>query len=133
VRVGRLPEWVRLPSLLHSSATVRGRLRPGLGLAAVFQAAFPCGSITGCPRLRAMERIAQLEPGPRGPCFGALGLVETSGDFLFNVAIRTALLEGGRLRLLAGGGITIDSTPRAEEAESRWKTEQFRRALRQLG
>lgn len=133
VRVGPRPEILALPSLLHTCARIRGRLRPHQGLAEIFRATFPSGSITGCPRLRAMERISQLEPAPRGPCLGALGRVEPSGDFLFNVAIRTALLEGGQLRLLAGGGITCDSRPAAEEAESRLKAERFRQVLAGLG
>ncbi|MFA7331659.1 MAG: chorismate-binding protein [Candidatus Delongbacteria bacterium] len=129
VQVGPWPAILALPSLLHTCARIRGRLRPGQGLAQIFRAAFPSGSITGCPRLRAMERITQLESAPRGPCLGALGRVEPTGDFLFNVAIRTALLEGGQLRLLAGGGITCDSRPAAEEAESRLKAERFRQVL----
>ena len=132
VRVGPFPQLMRLPALVHTCATVGGRLRPGVDLAACFRAAFPGGSVTGCPRLRAMERIAQLEPGPRGPCFGAVGWLDPDGDFLFNVAIRTALFEDGRLRLLAGGGITVDSTPAAEEAESRLKTATFATALERL-
>jgi anthranilate/para-aminobenzoate synthase component I len=132
VAVEAFPELIRLPALAHTCATVTGRLRPGLGLADCFRAAFPCGSVTGCPRLRAMERIAGLEPEPRGPHFGALGWVEPDGDFLFCVTIRTALLEGGRLRMLAGGGITIASRPAAEEAESRLKTVSFARALAAL-
>jgi len=129
VEVGSWPEWLVLPHLVHSAATITGRPREGAGLKAVLAATFPCGSVTGCPRLRAMERIAQLEPGARGPCFGAVGRLEPDGDFTLAVAIRTALLQGGALRLLAGGGITLDSRPAAEEAESRLKVERFRRVL----
>jgi len=129
VRVGPWPQWLVLPQLVHSAATVQGRLRHGADLGAILAATFPGGSVTGCPRTRAMERITQLEPAPRGPCFGAVGRLEADGDFLFNVAIRTALLRQGELRLLAGGGITLDSTPAAEEAESRLKAERFRRLL----
>ncbi|MDP2362044.1 MAG: chorismate-binding protein [bacterium] len=129
VRTGPFPELMWLPHLLHTCALVEGELRPGRGLQEIFQAAFPCGSVTGCPRRRAMERIAGLESRPRGPCFGAVGWVDAAGDFEFAVAIRTALHQRGGLRLLAGGGITIDSTPAAEEEESRLKTASYVAAL----
>lgn len=129
VGVGDWPQWLELPGLVHSCATVEGRLRAGLGLQEAFAAAFPCGSVTGCPRQRAMERITQLEGERRGPAFGAVGWVDPAGDFVFSVAIRTALVKGGQLRLLAGGGLTWDSHPVEEERESRLKTASFARAL----
>jgi anthranilate/para-aminobenzoate synthase component I len=129
VGVGPFPQWLEAPGLVHSCATVEGRLRPGMGLHECFAAAFPCGSVTGCPRQRAMERITALEKQARGPAFGALGWVDPDGDFAFSVAIRTARLDAGGLTLLAGGGLTWDSRPGEEEKESRLKTASFARAL----
>lgn len=129
VEVGPFPQWLEAPGLLHSCATVQGRLRGGAGLQEAFAAAFPCGSVTGCPRQRAMERIAILERQARGPAFGTVGWVDPQGDFAFSVAIRTARLGPGGLHLLAGGGLTWDSRPADEERESRLKTLSFQRAL----
>lgn len=129
VEVGAFPELLELPTLRHTCASVVGRLRPGAGLAAALAAAFPAGSISGCPRRRALERITLLEGEARGPCMGSVLLLEPDGDFTLSVAIRTALLLGGELRLLAGGGLTIDSDPVAEAGESVLKTLGFQRAL----
>jgi anthranilate/para-aminobenzoate synthase component I len=133
VAVGRVPELLELPTLRHTCATVSGLLLPGAGLAACLRAAFPAGSISGCPRRRALERITELEGVARGPCMGSVLLVEPGGDFALSVAIRTALLSRGGLRLLAGGGLTVDSDPRAEAAESRLKTRAFAQALALVG
>lgn len=87
-------------------------------LEAVFHALFPCGSITGAPKVRAMEIIRDLEAGPRGLYTGSLGWVEPSGDFDLNVAIRTLVLDGeGRGRMGVGSGIVADSRAPAERAE----------------
>lgn len=129
VAVGAFPELLELPTLRHTAATVSGLLRPGAGLAAALAAAFPAGSISGCPRRRALERIALLESEARGPCMGSVLLLEPDGDFVLSVAIRTALQQGGELLLKAGGGLTIDSDPAAEAEESVLKTLGFQRAM----
>jgi anthranilate/para-aminobenzoate synthase component I len=129
VGVRSFPEILQLPHLVHSQATIEGTLLEGTSLRDCLAATFPCGSISGCPRLRAMQRIEELEAEARGPSFGAIGLLEPSGDFLFSVAIRTALLAHNRLELKAGGGITIDSDPHGEAEESELKTALFQRAL----
>ena len=123
---------VRVPLLyeVESYATVHQmvseidcRLRPGIGLAEIFAALFPCGSITGAPKVRAMEIIRELEIAPREIYCGTIGWAAPDGRANFNVAIRTILLEeDGTARLDVGGGIVWDSTPEAEYEEALWKT-----------
>jgi anthranilate/para-aminobenzoate synthase component I len=114
-----------LPSVHHLVSTVRGRLRPGLGLEAILRATFPGGSITGAPKVRAMEIIDELEPTCRGPYTGATGWLGAAGDFDLAVAIRTALLHREQLTLWVGGGIVADSLPQAELAETEVKARAF--------
>jgi para-aminobenzoate synthetase component 1 len=110
------------PGLVHLVSTVTGRLRPGVGWAELIAAVFPPGSVTGAPKLAALDHIARLEPVPRGVYCGAVGWVDADrrqGDL--NVAIRTFWIEDGRLHLGSGGGITWDSTPEGEWAETELK------------
>jgi len=110
------------PGLSHLVSTVRGRLRPDVGWSALIEATFPPGSVTGAPKLAALEVIRRLEPVPRGLYCGAIGWVDTdSGDGDLNVAIRTFWVEDGRLHLGTGGGITWDSTPAGEWEETELK------------
>lgn len=110
------------PGLVHLVSTVTGRLRPGLGWADAIGATFPPGSVTGAPKLAALEQISALEPVGRGVYCGAVGWVDADrveGDL--NVAIRTFWIEDGHLHLGTGGGITWDSTPDGEWAETELK------------
>ncbi len=110
------------PGLVHLVSTVTGRLRAGVGWPELVAATFPPGSVTGAPKLAALDHIARLEPVPRGVYCGAVGWVDADrrrGDL--NVAIRTFWIEGGRLHLGSGGGITWDSTPDGEWAEAELK------------
>ena len=101
---------------------VTGQLRPGTRLSDIFRALFPCGSVTGAPKIRAMEIIRTLEPHPRGAYCGALGWAAPDGRSSFNVAIRTLTLHAdGRADLAVGGGIVADSTPAGEYEEALWK------------
>jgi para-aminobenzoate synthetase component 1 len=112
----------RHPGLAHLVSTVRGRLRPRVGWAELLAATFPPGSVTGAPKLAALEIIARLEPAPRGVYCGAIGWVDaTSGDGDLNVAIRTFWVEGDHVHLGTGGGITWDSTPEGEWQETELK------------
>ena len=95
-----------------------GRLREGVTLADILRATFPGGSITGAPKIAAIDLIAALEPVGRGASMGALGRVYPNGDFDLALTIRTFALAGGRLHLWAGGGIVWDSEPEAEIEES---------------
>jgi para-aminobenzoate synthetase/4-amino-4-deoxychorismate lyase len=109
------------PSVHQMTSTVTARLRPGLDVADVLAALFPSGSVTGAPKIRAMERIAALEGSPRGIYCGSIGWAAPSGAAAFNVAIRTvAIAPAGRGRLATlglGSGIVADSSPEAEWAE----------------
>ena len=103
-------------------STVEGRLRKGTSLFEIMKALFPCGSVTGAPKIRTMEIIAELEAEPRGVYTGALGFITPFGDFLFNVAIRTVILKkDGRGEFGIGSGIVWDSNPEEEYEECRLK------------
>jgi para-aminobenzoate synthetase/4-amino-4-deoxychorismate lyase len=99
------------PTLLQMTSTVTAALEDGLGPVDVLEAIFPCGSITGAPKIRAMEIIAGLESAPRGPYCGAIGALAPDGDAAFNVAIRTLVLKDGErvARLGLGSAIVADS------------------------
>ncbi len=105
-------------TVLQMTSGVSARLRPGLRFEELMRAVFPPGSITGAPKLRAMDILADMEQGPRGVYTGAIGAIEPGGDCLFNVAIRTVVLTaGGRGEAGVGSGIVQDSEPGAEYAE----------------
>ena len=107
------------PTVLQMTSTVTALARPGVGLADVFAALFPCGSVTGAPKIKAMEMIARLEDAPRDIYCGAIGMIAPGGDAIFNVAIRTVLVdtETGEATCGVGGGIVADSSPGAEHDE----------------
>ncbi|MCA0145320.1 aminodeoxychorismate synthase component I [Blastococcus sp. LR1] len=122
VRVDELFALERYPTVWQLTSEISARVRPGTGLLELFRALFPCGSVTGAPKQRTMELIAELEPSPRGVYCGAVGLVAPpSAPFRarFNVAIRTVVLDRstGRAVYGAGGGITWDSDAGRELAE----------------
>ena len=129
VRVPRLIEVDRHPSVHHLVSHVTGTVGDGVDLAALLAATFPGGSITGAPKLRAMEIIAELESEPRGVYTGALGLIAPNGDCELGLPIRTAVVRDGILRWHAGGGIVIDSDPDRELAEAWLKTQAIRAAF----
>ena len=93
-------------------------------------ATFPGGSITGAPKRRAMQIIDELEPAPRGPYTGATGWLGAAGDLDLAIAIRTALVRGGRLSLSVGGGIVADSTPGGGAGRDRGQGARLRGAVR---
>jgi anthranilate synthase component I len=105
----------------HIVSNVRGRLRADAGPGEVLKAVFPGGTITGCPKVRAMEIIAELEPVGRGPYTGAMGYLSRDGRMDLNILIRTLVCEGRRVSLRAGAGIVADSDPGHELAETRSK------------
>ncbi|MFP5318308.1 MAG: anthranilate synthase component I family protein [Acidimicrobiia bacterium] len=122
VEVPDLWEVERHPGLVHLVSTVRGRLRGGVGWAELVAAAFPPGSVTGAPKLAALEVIAALEPVSRSVYTGAVGWVDADrAQADLNVAIRTFWVEDGELHLGVGGGITWDSTPDGEWEETELK------------
>ena len=93
VEVASLARVVSLPTVHHLISTVRGQLRPEIGLAALLAATFPGGSVTGAPKRRAMQIIDELEPAPRGVYTGATGWLGAAGDLDLAIAIRTAVLR----------------------------------------
>lgn len=106
------------PTVLHTSATIEGMLRDEITLTDILRATFPCGSITGCPKIRAMQIIDELEPHARGPYCGAIGWLGAGGALELSVAIRTATYAHGKLWIDAGGGIVADSCPHDEYRET---------------
>jgi anthranilate/para-aminobenzoate synthase component I len=106
------------PTVHHLTSTIAGTLRPDAGSWEAIAASFPAGSITGAPKRRACEVLEELEPTRRAGYCGALGWWDLTGDFAFNVAIRTILLAEGRATFQAGGGIVIDSQVDLEAAET---------------
>lgn len=130
-----VPDLVRVESYAtvhHLVSTVTGRLRPEVSHVQAVRACFPGGSITGAPKIRAMEIIGEMEPHARGVYTGAIGYFGYGGVSEFNIAIRTAVLRNGRLTFHAGGGIVADSEPDAEYDETLAKAEGILRALDQL-
>jgi para-aminobenzoate synthetase component I len=128
----RVPAVCRLESyrtVHHLVSEVVGRLRPGLGRIDLLRAAFPGGSVTGAPKVRAMEIIAELEPTARGPYCGSLGYLGFDGSMDTNILIRTFTIGRGWMQFPVGGGIVADSTPEAEYAETLHKAEGLLRAL----
>ena len=113
----------------HLVSTVTGRLREGLDAFDLLHACFPGASITGAPKIRAMEVIDALEPVRRHVYCGAIGWIGWDGDADWNIAIRTAVVSGDTLRFSAGGGVTADSDPDAEYHETLAKAEGMRAAF----
>jgi para-aminobenzoate synthetase component 1 len=114
----------------HLVSEVVGRLLPGLGPIDLLRAAFPGGSVTGAPKVRAMQIIAELEPTARGPYCGSLGYLGFDGSMDANILIRTFTLNRGWMQFPVGGGIVADSTPQAEYEETLHKAAGLLRALR---
>lgn len=117
------------PTLFHLVSKVRGTLREEITAGALLRAAFPCGSITGAPKIRAMEIISETEPSPRGLSMGALGYFSFDGSLDLNVAIRTMVVRDSVARFNVGGGIVADSCPALEYEESLVKARALLKAL----
>jgi para-aminobenzoate synthetase component I len=118
VRVSMFLEERPMAGVRHLVSTVEGRLRPGVGTAELLRATFPGGSVTGAPKLAAIEHIARLEPVGRGASMGAIGHVHPNGDLDLGLTIRTFAIADGEIHLWVGGGIVWDSDPAAEVEES---------------
>src|ERR1051326_2291106 len=119
VHVSSLFELERFETVWQMTSTVESTLNEGTSLADLMTALFPCGSITGAPKIRTMQIIRELERFPRGAYTGAIGLLKPGGDSVFNVAIRTVVIdtEARRATFGVGGGVTIDSTAESEYEE----------------
>ncbi len=117
VRVERLAHVERFSHLMHLVSQVTGRLREGLDAFDAFDALFPAGTLSGAPKVRAMQIIDEFEPVRRGPYGGALGYFSLRGDADFAITIRTVSLRGGLATIQAGGGVVADSKPEFEYQE----------------
>jgi anthranilate synthase component 1 len=129
VRVPELMRVDRFSHVMHLTSVVEGTLRDDVEPLDAFRACFPAGTVSGAPKIRAMERIAELETDRRGSYAGAVGYLGFDGSLDTCIAIRTALIAGGVCRIQAGAGIVADSDPAAEEAETRAKAGALLRAI----
>ena len=127
IREEAICEAVAHATVHHLVSRISGRLRPGVDAADALGALFPCGSITGAPKVEAMKTIAASEKSGRGPYCGAIGYIDDRGGADFSVAIRLAVAEGRRLSIPVGGGVTLRSDPEAEYEETLTKARQFLR------
>jgi len=118
IRWPELLDEQQLAGVTHLVATVEGELRDGVTLTELLEAVLPGGSVTGCPKLAALDLIAQLEPVGRGASMGALGRIYPNGDLDLALTIRTFAIVDGAIHLWVGGGIVWDSDPLAEVEES---------------
>jgi anthranilate/para-aminobenzoate synthase component I len=125
VRLLAPPSVTTHATVHHRSAIIAGVLRRGTTAVETLLATFPSGSVTGAPKVRAMEVIAQLEPARRGLYTGAFGYVSCGGSIRLAMAIRVLTLQNGEAHYFAGGGIVADSDPDAELDETRWKGTQI--------
>lgn len=129
VHVPALMELARYTHVHHLESTVVGRLRPEVGPADVIRALFPGGTITGCPKVRCMEIIRELEASPRLAYTGSMGYLSRDGRMDLNILIRSFMLHEDRLEFWAGAGIVADSVPERELEETRAKARGLVRAL----
>ena len=132
IEVTGLCELETFAQVHHLTSTVAGSLEPGVDAFDLLDACMPGGSITGAPKIRAMELLDQLEPVRRHIYTGSLGYVDWRGDADWNIAIRTALVSTAAVHFAAGGGITSESDPDQEYLETLHKAEGMRLALGQV-
>ena len=125
VKVPELKTIETYATLHHLVSTVRGQLKPHISPIDILDALFPGGSITGAPKIRAMELIGQIESIPRSVYTGAIGYFGLNGNSQFNIAIRTAIHDNGVIAYHTGCGIVADSIPESEWEESMTKSLAF--------
>ncbi|MEX0705357.1 MAG: anthranilate synthase component I [Nitriliruptoraceae bacterium] len=121
VQVDEMLQVERFSHVMHLTSAVSGQLRDGLGPVDVLRAVFPAGTVSGAPKVRAMEIIDELEPNRRGPYAGAVGYVDFAGNLDTCITIRTVIMQGSTAYVQAGAGIVADSVPVSEELETRSK------------
>jgi len=129
VRVPQLMEIERYSHVMHLVSHVEGEIADGLVGVDALRSCFPAGTVSGAPKIRAMEIIAELEPEQRGPYSGAVGYVSFSGNLDAAITLRTMVVRDGVVYLQAGGGIVADSTPEGEYRESLQKMQALVRAI----
>jgi anthranilate synthase component 1 len=128
VRVTEQMVIERYSHVMHIVSSVEAKLKPGLGAIDVLRATFPAGTVSGAPKVRAMEIIDELEPVKRGIYAGAVGYLGFHGNMDVAIALRTAVIKDGRLHVQAGGGVVADSDPEAEWQETQNKARALLRA-----
>jgi anthranilate synthase component 1 len=131
VQVPQIMDVERYSHVMHLVSHVTGRLRAGLSSYDALRACFPAGTVSGAPKIRAMEIIAELEHDRRGPYAGAVGYFDLSGNLDTAICIRTILMKDGVAHVQSGGGIVYDSDPAAEYAETENKAMAMMRAIDQ--
>jgi anthranilate synthase component 1 len=107
--------------VMHIASQVEGEIRPDLDAVDAMIAGFPAGTVSGAPKIRALQIIDELEPDRRGVYSGAIGYISAAGDLDTCIALRTALVSNGKLHIQAGAGIVYDSDPQAEYEETQNK------------
>jgi len=122
----------RYSHVMHIVSNVEGKLKPGLRALDVLRASFPAGTVSGAPKVRAMEIIDELEPSKRGIYAGAVGYLGFNGDMDLAIAIRTAVVKDQTLYVQAGAGIVADSVPDNEWTETQNKARAIVRAAEML-
>jgi len=128
VRVTEQMVIERYSHVMHIVSNVEAKLKPGLNAIDVLRATFPAGTVSGAPKVRAMEIIDELEPVKRGVYSGAVGYLGFNGDMDVAIALRTAVVKDGMLHVQAGGGVVADSVPQAEWQETQSKARALLRA-----
>ena len=128
VRVTEQMVIERYSHVMHIVSNVEAKLKPGLTAIDVLRATFPAGTVSGAPKVRAMEIIDELEPVKRGIYAGAVGYLGFNGDMDVAIALRTAVVKDGMLHVQAGGGVVADSVPQAEWQETQNKAKALLRA-----
>jgi anthranilate synthase component 1 len=131
VEVTQFMDVERYSHVMHLVSHVQGRLRRGLTQFDALRACFPAGTVSGAPKIRAMEIIAALEPDKRGPYAGAVGYFDFSGNLDTAIAIRTIVIKNGIAYIQAGGGVVADSVPECEYQESLNKAQALLTAIKQ--
>jgi len=133
IKAQTLQKIYTYPTLHHMVSTIKGKLRDKMDPVDCIRSLFPGGSVTGAPKIRAMEIIEELEPTPRGIYTGAIGYIDFSGNMDLSMTIRTAVLHDNHLYLNVGGGIVADSNPEEEYEETMLKADAFFKAIAKTG
>ena len=131
VEVTELMDIERYSHVMHLVSNVKGKLQPGMSAVDALRSTFPAGTVSGAPKIRAMQIIAELESEKRGAYAGAVGYVSYSGNMDMAITIRTILLQNRQVYVQAGAGIVYDSVPESEYNETLVKAEALFKAVRQ--
>ncbi|MBX7221225.1 MAG: anthranilate synthase component I family protein [Blastocatellia bacterium] len=129
VKVGDIAQLVRYSHVMHLATEISGQLRPDKTVFDVFQGCFPRGTVSGAPKIRAMQLLSHLEPEQRGIYSGVVGYIDAAGNMDGAIAIRSALVKDGQAHVNAGAGVVFDSDPLAEYQETRNKAKSMLRAV----